>query len=658
MTSVKDPSGVTIWEPLEENAKGQLKRENRGGRETSFDYDSHGLPKSIKSTGIIDLEYIFDSKGNLQSRKDIHNVNNKMMDSMAYDNLNRLTSWNVYSNGTLVKTNSQTYDLTTGNIASRTDLDNNTMYYGLRGRPHSLDSINGVPANFPLSNLSVTYTDFNKINTLNEGSKLYTLTYGIDDQRRKSVYAVNGVTKQTRYYLGDFEEEIDANGNIRKIHYLSGGAVFISNNGQDSLLFGYADYQGSLIALTDQNGTVLERYAYDPWGQRRDTSNWALSDTRTRWLLNRGYTGHEHLDAFGIINMNGRVYDPLTAQFFSPDPFVQAPGNWLNYNRYGYCYNNPFSYTDPSGEFFWIPILVAAYTAGVFNVWLNAPNIDNGWDALGYFAVGAAAGAVGGIAGQAIGSSIGFIGGALSGGSYGFSAGFLTGAGNAWMGGASFSDGVKTGINAGAIGGLTGGLIGGAFGAITSISHGGNFFTGDGATFYSKVEGANNNTKVKLGEGMEYSNKYARKFSALNFKNVKSVSNLYADGTMPKGCTTKGDLVYSRGERIRGAAVYRGIFKRTTDVYLFRDAFTSKEQLYLTMGHEYIHANLNLKTWNPPSENTQEAIAYRWQTEQASLFNYDNSEYIMQAYKFRNSYTSIYNDDYLIPYRKILPILP
>jgi RHS repeat-associated protein len=69
---------------------------------------------------------------------------------------------------------------------------------------------------------------------------------------------------------------------------------------------------------------------------------------------------HEHLDAFGIINMNGRVYDPLTAMFFSPDPFVQAPGNWLNYNRYGYCLNNPFKYVDPNGEVFWL------IAAGIF----------------------------------------------------------------------------------------------------------------------------------------------------------------------------------------------------------------------------------------------------------------------------------------------------
>jgi RHS repeat-associated protein len=55
------------------------------------------------------------------------------------------------------------------------------------------------------------------------------------------------------------------------------------------------------------------------------------------------------LDLFNIINMNGRVYDPLTAMFFSPDPFIQSAGDWKNYNRYSYCMNNPTRYIDPSG---------------------------------------------------------------------------------------------------------------------------------------------------------------------------------------------------------------------------------------------------------------------------------------------------------------------
>jgi hypothetical protein len=52
--------------------------------------------------------------------------------------------------------------------------------------------------------------------------------------------------------------------------------------------------------------------------------------------------------------MNGRIYDPVLARFLSPDPFVQMPDFTQSYNRYSYCLNNPFSYTDPSGEFFWI----------------------------------------------------------------------------------------------------------------------------------------------------------------------------------------------------------------------------------------------------------------------------------------------------------------
>lgn len=45
-------------------------------------------------------------------------------------------------------------------------------------------------------------------------------------------------------------------------------------------------------------------------GSRRNPNNWTQTDSRKSWIVNRGYTGHECLDAFSIINMNGRVYDP------------------------------------------------------------------------------------------------------------------------------------------------------------------------------------------------------------------------------------------------------------------------------------------------------------------------------------------------------------
>ncbi len=108
-------------------------------------------------------------------------------------------------------------------------------------------------------------------------------------------------------------------------------------------------------------------------GNRRNPATWrAFTGTAPEPLFDRGFTGHEHLYAFNLINMNGRVYDPVVARFLSPDPYIQAPGMPQNYNGYVYCLNNPLVYTDPSGEVFGIDDLIiigltitGAYLGGV-----------------------------------------------------------------------------------------------------------------------------------------------------------------------------------------------------------------------------------------------------------------------------------------------------
>jgi len=66
-------------------------------------------------------------------------------------------------------------------------------------------------------------------------------------------------------------------------------------------------------------------------------------------MFDRGYTGHEHIPDFGLINMNGRCYDPLTSSFLSVDAYVQDPTSTQAFNRYAYCAHNPLRYTDPTG---------------------------------------------------------------------------------------------------------------------------------------------------------------------------------------------------------------------------------------------------------------------------------------------------------------------
>jgi RHS repeat-associated protein len=65
----------------------------------------------------------------------------------------------------------------------------------------------------------------------------------------------------------------------------------------------------------------------------------------------REYTGHETIPSVGLVNMNGRVYDPDLGRFLSPDPNIQFVADLQSYNRYTYAANNPLKYTDPTGYF-------------------------------------------------------------------------------------------------------------------------------------------------------------------------------------------------------------------------------------------------------------------------------------------------------------------
>ncbi|MDR3046716.1 MAG: RHS repeat-associated core domain-containing protein, partial [Bacteroidales bacterium] len=144
--------------------------------------------------------------------------------------------------------------------------------------------------------------------------------------------------------------------------------------------------------------------------------DWRKSDTCTH-LFDRGFTGHEHLDIFKIINMNGRLYDPVIARFFSPDPYVQMPDFTQNFNRYSYALNNPLKYTDPDGQ--WIHIVIGAVVGGIINLGIKAyqGKINSWGDGFAAFGIGAVAGAIGaatgGAAFAAAGGAAGGAGGFL-----------------------------------------------------------------------------------------------------------------------------------------------------------------------------------------------------------------------------------------------------
>jgi len=88
-------------------------------------------------------------------------------------------------------------------------------------------------------------------------------------------------------------------------------------------LFVFTDQQGCVLSVFDENGRKVFDATYDAWGRQTVRLN--------AFGLRRGYTGHEMMGEFRLINMNrrslarsgesnGRLYDPTPSVLIRPTP--------------------------------------------------------------------------------------------------------------------------------------------------------------------------------------------------------------------------------------------------------------------------------------------------------------------------------------------------
>ncbi len=205
----------------------------------------------------------------------------------------------------------------------------------------------------------ISYSSFDKPTTITKGGNTVQFFYGPDRKRFKRVETtIAKGTVTTVYAAGKAYELIETAQGVTAKHYIGDFAVLSQtvSTGAVSTSYLHQDHLGSVDAITNDNGDVVQRMSFDAWGKRRET-NWqpmglaAIENFNTD-ITTRGFTGHEQIDSVGLIHMNGRVYDAELGRFLSADPNVQALDNLQNFNRYSYVLNNPLSYTDPTGFFF------------------------------------------------------------------------------------------------------------------------------------------------------------------------------------------------------------------------------------------------------------------------------------------------------------------
>ena len=411
--------------------------------------------------------------GNLTAR--IIGDTNSDEEEFTYDALDRLTSWT--KDGTTLD---YLYE-TDGNLYLKRDLG--SMYYYLNN-PYAVSYIENPSGSLalPQSYVSTTYNEHGMASHLASTSSGTNIEYGPDNQRWK----MSGSDRA--YYFDDYEE-ITVNNFKRNYAYLGNNVMAVSDN-TNGVRFYYLmkDHLGSIIGIVNVNGDDVFTASYDPWGKQTVTID--------SLHFHRGFTGHEMLPKYDLINMNGRLYDPYLARFLSPDNYVQMPDFSQSFNRYSYCLNNPLKYTDPDGEIAWW--VVAAFVGGAFNVAANMDDINNAGDFFGYFGVGAVAGVVGGATGGLVIGTGGILGGTLAGLVGGATSGFILGAGNSIVAnGWNMSAAFNAGINGMVTGAITGAVIGGAVGGISAYKQGNNIWTGKSDEIPFGGKGAQNSNDVE-----------------------------------------------------------------------------------------------------------------------------------------------------------------
>ena len=403
ISDATDPTRVTtIWRQVTRDDAGHSTEEQFGDQEdVKIGYD-FGLQLQSKraqfvSSGAIfqDLEYHWDPGGLLRSRED-HDLINPISEVFWYDFLGRLVDWQVAQNDATCARGASTiewkyhYD-DLGNLRLRETVQPVIVPWLLCPKSYpstTFDYTSALDTTHPHAPKALTTSGtledliYDGAGHLLSGNgNTYTWTpFGLPrDISRQHAGAVlkesfdydgSGVRTITNLMPKDPAPEATPSGHIVKV-----GGIFelrtdsrwnplqrqynvVGPNGvvaqvmrdlypsAQTVNFVHPDHLGSPDAITSV-GTLVERGKYEPFGDRRLPA--ALGDPISEpHSATIGFTGQTPDDEFTLIDMGGRVYDPHTVHFISPDPIVSV-GISEGLNGYSYVRNSPLSFTDPSG---------------------------------------------------------------------------------------------------------------------------------------------------------------------------------------------------------------------------------------------------------------------------------------------------------------------
>ncbi|MCK4341969.1 MAG: hypothetical protein KAY37_09630 [Phycisphaerae bacterium] len=377
---------------------------------TQFTYDGLGRLTAVEDALGGRTEYTYDATGNLLQ---ILDANGHAISVREYDDLNRLIqaedgNGNYYTYG---------FDAV-GNQTSVRDANaqpsgpTTTLTYDAVNRRTAMNYQDGSWVTFAYDdNGNLTSRTIDEVTTDFEYDVEDRLIAQIRDPdgtaiRVDHVYDGDGNRiartesgAETRYVLDRGRSmshvlcETDAGGSVIA-YYIHGPTLVARIDAGGTPRYYHTNDLGNVVALTDADGVVVDRYAYDPYGlpvgHEGNTSN------PFTFVGGLGVMTEDFDDPMALYFMRARFYDPDTGRFLGKDPVAGALTDPLGLNRYAYGLDNPLLHTDPSGEV--INLITGAIGASVgFFGTVVSDVISGEWSDPAVYAANTLGGFVGGV---------------------------------------------------------------------------------------------------------------------------------------------------------------------------------------------------------------------------------------------------------------------
>ena len=196
--------------------------------------------------------------------------------------------------------------------------------------------VNGNMLYDPMEGLNIRYNHLNLIEKVLRGDTIVAKYSYLSDGTKFSATDADG---NGLCYLGSLVYS-SQNGDLLLESAAFGEGRFVATTSGMLPTYHLTDHLGSVRAVVNNDGEVIERNDYYPFGMRWNTGE--LSDNRYR------YNGKEEQEFAGLpyTDYGARMYAPITGRWFNVDPLAERR---MGLSPYNFTQNNPIGRIDPTG---------------------------------------------------------------------------------------------------------------------------------------------------------------------------------------------------------------------------------------------------------------------------------------------------------------------